>query len=88
MGKNHIFFNFCKLKIKIKKNCITKVFTTFAQYFVDAPLAAFTASSLFNYDATSLAHLPTYLAHSSAAPLKLHQVGWEASVHRYISELS
>ena len=40
--------------------------TAFAQYFVDAPLAAITASSLFEYDATSLAH-PSLgsFAHSS-----------------------
>lgn len=39
---------------------MTKVFTAFAQYFVD----------------------------SSVAPLKLYQGGWEASVHRQISDLS
>ena len=44
----------------------TQVFTAFAQYFVDAPLAAITASSLFEYDATSLAHLSLgSFAHSS-----------------------
>ncbi len=35
----------------------THVFTAFAQYFVEAPLAPITASSLFEYDAPSLAHL-------------------------------
>ena len=35
---------------------ITQVFRPFAQYFVEAPLAANTASSLLGYDATSLAH--------------------------------
>ena len=30
---------------------------TFAQYFVEALLAAITASSIFEYDATILAHL-------------------------------
>lgn len=58
------------------KNPITKVFTAFAQYFVDAPLAEITASSLFKCDAASLEHLS--LARSSAAPPKLHGVGWEA----------
>lgn len=58
------------------KNPITKVFTAFAKYFVDAPLAAITASSLCKCDAASLAHLS--LACSSAAPPKLRGVGWGA----------
>lgn len=61
---------------KPNKNPITKVFTAFAQYFVDAPLAAITASSLCKCDATRLAHLS--FARSSAAPPKLRGVGWEA----------
>jgi len=35
----------------------TSIFTAFAQYFDEAPLALFTASSLFVYDAPSLACL-------------------------------
>ncbi len=38
------------------------------QYFVEAPLAAITASSLFEYDATSLAHL--FLDRFSHSPLQ------------------
>ncbi len=33
------------------------MYTAFAQYFVEAPLAEITALSLFGYDATSFAHL-------------------------------
>ena len=52
------------------------------QYFVEAPLAAITASNLLGYDATSLAHL--YLGtFFSADRLKLCQVGWGASLHSY-----
>ncbi len=49
----------------------------FAQYFVEAPLAAATASSLFEYDAISLAHLfyGWFLPFSCARPLKHHPVG-------------
>jgi len=44
-----IFANVLKIK--------TSIFTAFAQYFDEAPLALFTASSLFVYDAPSLACL-------------------------------
>jgi len=42
-------------------------------------LAPITASSLFEYDARSLAHpfLGSF-SHSSLQKFKLHQVGWEA----------
>jgi hypothetical protein len=44
----------------LPKKChitFTSVFRPFTQYFVKAPLAAITASSLLGYDAISLAHL-------------------------------
>ncbi len=45
------------LKIKNKKKSHVHKYSAFAQYFVEAPLAPITALSLFEYDATSLAHL-------------------------------
>ena len=36
---------------------MSEVFRPFTQYFVEAPLASITASSLLGYDATLLAHL-------------------------------
>jgi hypothetical protein len=42
---------------------------TFTQYFVEAPLAAITASSLLGYDATSLEHL--YLRNFSHSALQI-----------------
>lgn len=51
----------------------------------NAPLTPITAQGIFLYDATSLAHLSLgNFAHSSLQPpLKLHLVGWEASVHSH-----
>jgi hypothetical protein len=53
------------------------------QYFAEAPLAAITALSLLGYDTTSLAHLYLGNFSFSADPLKLCQVFWGASMHRY-----
>ena len=48
----------------------TLVFSPFTQYFVEAPLAAITASRLLRYDATSLAHkLGTLPHHRNPATL-------------------
>ena len=47
----------------------TYVFRFFTQCFVEAPLAAITASSLLGYDATSLAHL--YLGSFSQTSLQI-----------------
>ena len=47
----------------------TYVFRPFTQYFVEAPLAAMTASSLLGYDAASLAHL--YLESFSHSSLQI-----------------
>ena len=55
--------------LDIFENVFTKVFRPFTQYFVKAPLAAITASSLLGYDATSLAHL--YLGSFSHSSLQI-----------------
>jgi hypothetical protein len=47
----------------------TYVFRPFTQYFVEAPLASITASSLLEYYATSLAHL--YLGSFSYSSLQI-----------------
>jgi hypothetical protein len=57
----------------------TKVFRPFTQYFVEAPLAVITASSLLGYDATILAYL--YLGSFSHSSLQiLARSGWMGSV--------
>ena len=56
--QNQLFRNFSKcIKNKRLKYHIYISIRPFFQYFVEAPLAAITASSLLGYDATSLAHL-------------------------------
>lgn len=77
----NLFFFFFLIKIKTDKS---HVFTAFAQDFVDAPFGAITASSLLQYEATSLAHLSSWFhPFLFAAPLKLLQVGWETLVHSH-----
>ena len=69
-----VFRNISKCITNNKRNTtFTSVFRPFTQYFVEAPLAAITASSLLGYDATRLA--PQYLGSFSADPLKLCQLG-------------
>ena len=58
----------------------------FTQYFVEAPLAAITASGLLGNDATSLAHL--YLGSFSLSSLQIlsssvRLVGWGVSLNSY-----
>ena len=62
-----------------------EVFRHFTQYFVEAHLAAITASSPLGYYTTILAHLVfgEFLPFFSADLLKLCQVGWGASLHSY-----
>lgn len=65
-------------QVSLKK----KVFTSFDQYFVEASLAAITASSLFECNATSLAPIfGQFLPFLFAQPLRLCQVGWRVSMH-------
>ena len=48
-------------------------------------MAAITASIIFEYDTTSLAHLylGLFLSFFSADPFKLCQVGWAVLLHNY-----
>jgi hypothetical protein len=62
---------------------IFQYFSDSLLYFVEAPSAAITASSLLGYDATSLANLYLEFLPFSADPLKLCQVGWGVSLHSY-----
>lgn len=81
MTTQKTYFSFFLIKIKTDKS---HVFTAFAQHFVDAPFGAITASSLLQYEATSLAHLSSWFhPFLFAAPLKLLQVGWETLVHSH-----
>ena len=57
----------CYIK-KMEISHLHKYSDPFTQYFVDAPLAAFIASNLLWYDATSLAHL--YLGNFFLSSLK------------------
>ena len=56
----------------------TYVFRPFPQYFVEAPLAVITALSLLGTPV-----FREFLPFFFADPLKLCQVGWGASLHRY-----
>lgn len=51
-----------------------------AKFFVDALLATSTASSLFEYDAKSLAYLSLGSFDLFVVLFKLHQVGWQTLV--------
>lgn len=72
--------------------CIKKIINT--RYFLEAPFSAIASSSLFEYDATSLANLffGQFLPFFIAEPFILHQVEWghalptmAPSVDRYVS---
>ena len=80
--QKQVFIHFCKC-IKNKLRYHIYIFRPFTQYFVEAALAAITASSLLEYDTTSLAHL--YLESFSHSSLQIlsNQVGWGASLHSY-----
>lgn len=52
-----VLANLLKVKKPNKNLTCIKEFTASSQYFVEAPLAEITASSLSEYDATSLAYL-------------------------------
>ena len=71
MTKQKTFFlTFLQMYIKTHGNVpFTEVFGPFTQYFVEAALAAITASSLLGCDATSLAHL--YLGMFSCSSLHI-----------------
>ena len=70
--QKRVFRNFCTYHISIQT----------LYYFVEAPLAAITVSSLLGYDATSLA-FGEFLPFFTADPLNICQAAWEASLHSY-----
>ena len=57
------------LKLKTEISHLHKYFRPFTQYFVEAPLAVITTSSLLGYDATSLPKL--YLGNFSHSSLQI-----------------
>ena len=63
------------------------VFRPFTQYFVEAPLAAITASSLLGYDATSLVHLYLGIFSHSSLQILSSSIRWMHSYFQVSPEM-